>query len=144
MKRIISILLLIVLPVMAVKPTLAVHFCGGSFHSAGLGEAGRACCGGMAEDAGGEDAGGGVAVSDYAEPCCSDYTLALSTDTYQLQQTVKAVPLQHVADSLCAVFNPSATSIYALPVPVRQKIFPPGAVHRRAQERLALVCVWRN
>jgi hypothetical protein len=50
MKRIVSTLLLFLLPLVAMQPTLAFHFCGGSFHSAGIGEAGRRCCqGGMVD-----------------------------------------------------------------------------------------------
>jgi hypothetical protein len=136
MKRIISILLLVVLTVMAIEPTLAIHFCGGSIHSVGMVKAVKTCCGGMADD------DWRTVVAEPAGHCCSDYTLELSTDDFRLPATAKTVSFHDISLMPAVLHFLPFHREYEPPVLISQTVFPPGAT-LHASATLALICIWR-
>ncbi|MDR2414574.1 MAG: hypothetical protein LBD64_06275 [Odoribacteraceae bacterium] len=81
MKRVISILLLLVLPVTAIRPTIAVHYCGGRIHAVGLAgeEIAAGCCPGEMED----ERGQGDNVEDPGARCCITRVAEIKTDDGQ-------------------------------------------------------------
>ena len=146
MKRAISIALLFVLPLTAVQPTLAFHFCGGSLHAVGIGYAGSNCCtGGM--DAGQSDGsrqGGAAVFSEAALPCCSDHTIEISTDTYRAPSVLPAAPGACPADSFLKPCLPaSLAGGYEPPALSLQSVFPPGERLFYTTGLLTLICILR-
>jgi hypothetical protein len=142
MKRTISILLLSVLLVTALEPTLAFHFCGGSFHSVGIGGELRTCCGGEmdAEPAGAPS----LTLSEHHEPCCSGYAVEISTDTYQIPSVHPTAPAALRMDTLFVPCLPySVADNYALSASCLRTTFPPGGLPRHTVDRLSLNCILR-
>ncbi|MDR1980610.1 MAG: hypothetical protein LBQ39_03180 [Tannerellaceae bacterium] len=127
MKRMMSIGLLFLLLAIAVRPTLAFHFCGGSLFSVGISSSytPSACC-------------------DGEMGCCSNYTVTLSTDTYHLPATLS---LEATGDQ--AVFLPVTGWLrplgggYPPSGLLLQTLFPPGSLAGRTADRLALMCILR-
>jgi hypothetical protein len=146
-KQTISIGLLFVLLVASVQPTVAFHFCGGTFHSVAIGSAERNdCCGNDmdTEPAGDFSPGGEIVISEPAFPCCSDYTIEISTDTYQISSVPSIAPPSYTMDFLFApclpysVANNSELSVLHLPT-----ISPPGNPPPCATDILAFTCILR-
>ena len=146
MKRAISIALLFVLPLTAVQPTLAFHFCGGSLHAVGIGYAGSNCCtGGMdAGQADGSRQGGAAVFSEAALPCCSDHTIEISTDTYRAPSVLPAAPGACPADSFPKPCLPAslADGYESQPLSL-QSVFHPGERLFYTTGLLTLICILR-
>ena len=147
MKRVVSSFMLAVLLLAAIEPTLAFHFCGGSFSSVGIGKEIKSCCEGMADvesAAYAEDREGSAPVlSEPVKRCCSNYSVEFSTDKYQIPFiTASFVDLK--ADfypAIClfhVVFNGGNFAL-----PLLQNLFPPGNTKICAANLHILHCVFR-
>jgi hypothetical protein len=146
-KQTISIGLLFVLLVTSVQPTVAFHFCGGNFHSVGIGSAeSNNCCGNDMDtwQAGNFSPEGEIIFSEPALPCCSDYTIEISTDTYQISSAPSIAPTPYPADFLFTPCLPySVANNSELPVSRLQTIFPPGCIALHTTDLLTLICILR-
>jgi hypothetical protein len=82
MKRAISIILLAVLSVTSIRPTVAVHFCGGALRAIGLTDEGMEanCCGEMENEA---DLPTGTAAFLPDDPCCATRVTSIATDDFR-------------------------------------------------------------
>jgi hypothetical protein len=139
MKRAISIFLLFTLLVTAVEPTLAFHFCGGSFHSVGIGDAGRSCCAGDMD----AEPGGSTALAEHQESCCSGYTVEISTDNYQKTSTLSTIPALRMDTLFIPYLHCSVADNYSLSALYLKTTFPPGGHPNHTADLLALICVLR-
>ncbi|MDR2847755.1 MAG: hypothetical protein LBV39_01485 [Bacteroidales bacterium] len=130
----VSILLILLMAGVSTQPTLALHFCGGSLHAVSLRavDAEKSCC-----KKAGKHAPKGTSFSKAAGRCCSDYTIEVTTDTFQQQQeittdvysSVSLLPYL-VSDSL-----PYPNSYFPL-----QRIYPPGSLALQNADLLTRYC----
>jgi hypothetical protein len=143
MKRIVSIVMLFLMAVSAVQPTVAFHFCKGTFVSVGLGGGDGCCCGKAAADSpcGSEEPPlPGNRISEPYSSCCSDYPVELSTDDFQVSASEYAasggaaiVPLFLPADELPGYAGRDDARMI-------RYLSPPGGVARSGMDILALIC----
>ncbi len=157
MKQALSICMLLIMTVVSVHPTLAIHLCGGSLHSIDLLGASpeKCCCCGMAEHEAGKhqadcpehnQSAPDNHTSAFSQPfgCCATHTVELSTDNYQVQQILKTGVL-YPEITYIALFLSDPVSIwkdYLDPLTI-QHIFPPGGLARYDADLLPLICIFR-
>jgi len=134
MKRFISAILFLVMLVAAVQPTVAVHFCGGNFHSIGIGEGKRSCCPVVCPEG---ELAGDVSLSEPVASCCSDYAIEIATDSCQQP------PVVSLGDVFQTVFAclPVYLSYEAVSLPLLSDVsFPPGGLAKHNTNILLLHC----
>jgi hypothetical protein len=144
MKRIIAIGMLVILSVTSIRPTVALHYCGGVFHSFGLtGEGMEAgCCGEMGEEGlPGGGAGAGVTISATAESCCDTRVASIATDDFQ---TREPLPVAAPLAALFACLLPVSTGLPRPGLLHAPRVFPPGGKILSCREILSLLSVARN
>jgi hypothetical protein len=149
MKRIISTGLLWVMVLVAVQPTLAIHFCGESFRIITFDEAGEnlCCCMKEAGDSGcfhdmrsvPED---GV-LAEPVQSCCFDYVTEWSTDDF------RSAP-DGFSSETASVFSPCLFTADTWdgyparkPASAIQSVFPPGGFAKYGADLLAFICIFR-
>ncbi|GHT07868.1 hypothetical protein FACS189426_02120 [Bacteroidia bacterium] len=127
MKRLISIFTLAILLLTAVQPTLVFHYCGGSLHSVGWvnNELPKSCCGGEHKN------------------CCSNETLKIATDDFQLQQQDLTAFAQLVLNPVLFVLSENLFLSESSGALVLQNIFPPGGLAKYNTAIIHLNCVYR-
>ncbi|MDR0766203.1 MAG: hypothetical protein LBF09_04630 [Odoribacteraceae bacterium] len=137
MKRVIAILLLIVLPATAIRPTIAVHYCGGRLHAVGLAgeDVSAGCCAGEMN----ENEQEGTNVTDPAARCCSTRVFEVTTDDGQRRATDVAARVPAMPLSPCPSLGASPV---ALPLPVPRPVAPAGK-HPPSVDLLTLIRVAR-
>jgi hypothetical protein len=126
MKRVLLFFLLSVMSLVAIQPTLAFHYCGGSLHSVGMTdeEPQKSCCGKSA--------------------CCSHYTAKLTTGDFQLPQQDSTIGTDLVPNSILHVlFDTILIERDSTDSLVLQRIFPPGGLAKYNADLLTLVCIFR-
>jgi hypothetical protein len=132
MKRIASISLILLTLLIAVQPVLYFHYCQDELSSIALQSTQDSnCCGELPAEEGMHEAG-----------CCTDNTVVLSVDNYQVSQSnfnfnfnlVSAFVI--VQNHLLISSNHDADLKEEIDIPV-------GAIYKRALDRLAFICVYR-
>jgi hypothetical protein len=123
MKKGITSLLLLLVLVATVQPTVALHFCGGHFHSIAIGSPRKSCCG------------------EAMKGCCSTYTIEITTDHFQLPDQTPDLK----AESLIiqpVVFLTDIIRIYTITTSsLIQTVFPPGQLVQSGMEILIRICI---
>jgi hypothetical protein len=130
MKRAISISLLLIMSLVAAQPMIAFHYCGNHLQSVEINgmNAQTSCCG--------------------KKSCCSDYTVQMTTDHFQLPQHVaRSVEIQPLL--LKPLLFPPFDNLLKKEIKfdsflLIQALFPPGRLVKYNVDLLALICVFRN
>ncbi|MDR0683320.1 MAG: hypothetical protein LBG15_15990 [Dysgonamonadaceae bacterium] len=130
MKRAISVFLLLIMSLVAAQPTIAFHYCGNHLQSVEINgmNAQTSCCG--------------------KKSCCSNYTVQMTTDHFQLPQHV-AISVEIQTLLLKPVLflsfdNPLMREIKFNSFLLIQTLFPPGGFVKYNVDLLTLICVFRN
>jgi hypothetical protein len=126
MKRVISIALLLLMTAVSVQPTLALHFCGGKFHSLRLNGNDANCCPHVEADRA-LPQNNRHPLFNATNICCADYVIDASTDDFQQQEITV-----HVISPSLSAFLPADEGVLrsADNLPLCRYIFPPD--HRLA------------
>ncbi|KAA6333511.1 hypothetical protein EZS27_018084 [termite gut metagenome] len=146
MRRIISILLILVMLVAGAHPAFAIHFCGGKLHSVGLmtSESVRPCCGeNTAADALYSGQRESLSVTESHTSCCHIQKVQISTDDYQRQAQLNTPPVLPAFDSAWIILNYISNWIEPDKSLIIQHLFPPGGLSRQNIDVLASICIYR-
>jgi hypothetical protein len=138
MKRAISFFLLMLVMLIAVQPSLALHFCRGQLRSVAIGQSSKSCCGKAMEM---EMENQENAISN---KCCSTYTIKIATDDFQpsAQQSIIEIqqqiqhPVLFLCESLLKGNEPGASLSF-------KHFFPPGGLARYSVDLLTSICIFR-
>jgi hypothetical protein len=124
MKRILSILLLMILLLAAVQPTLVFHYCGKTLHSIALGQDhSKHTCDGS---------------------CCSDYKVTIATDDFQVARQAGIEIPSLALSPIFFVLSGDVLHGYDLTASHSiQHIFPPGGFVKHCADILSLICIFR-
>ena len=128
MKRVVSIIVILLLTLTAVQPSVVFHFCKGKLHSVGIvkGELPPPCCG------------------EKHKNCCSNEILKIATDDFQIQQDRQMEIFPLVVNPVLFIINDyfftwDQSQGLSQPPPN----FPPGGLARHNIDLLTLICIYR-
>ncbi|MDR2804966.1 MAG: hypothetical protein LBB85_04890 [Dysgonamonadaceae bacterium] len=127
MKRAISIFLLLIMSLVAAQPTIAFHYCGNHLRSVEISGSNTqtSCCG--------------------TKSCCSNYTVQMATDHFQLPQHASSAEIQMLLlkPVLFPLFDNLLTREESNFFLLLQTVFPPGGLVKYNVNLLALICILR-
>ncbi|TWV15041.1 hypothetical protein FQ707_01620 [Bacteroidaceae bacterium HV4-6-C5C] len=147
MKRTISILLLLLMLVISVRPMMSMHFCQGKMSSVSLLKAtgDHSCCGGMNADM--EKSSKNVSVAshfvDDHDTCCKTEKVYVATDNFNSQVELSIAKLlpSFVYVGLIFKYLINITEPESL---IKAHIFsPPDKLSKKSVDLLALICTFQ-
>jgi hypothetical protein len=133
MKRVISFFLLALVTLIAVQPTLALHFCGGQLRSVAIGQSSKSCCGKAMENQ----------ENTISNKCCSTYTIEIETDDFQpsaQQLLIETQQLLHPVVFLCdsLLKGSESDTLFSF-----KHLYPPAGLARYSMDLLTFICIFR-
>jgi hypothetical protein len=143
MKKVIALFLLFMMTLVAVQPTLALHFCGGRLKSVAIGSIQKPCCGEASENPI-KTRNAENRLQQPINTCCSSSLIELSTDNYPPSEQ------QSIIDFQQQTFYP-ALFLYNFPLKgsylnnslINKYFCPPGGLARYSVDLLTVICIFR-